>query len=151
MKKSSRSDHKWHDGTNDPVRIHEMFHICHDPVEPEKSLLAAILHRAFNDMMLPNRKNSEFRMGGKGARLDALRWIFHTKLDSSIPFSFAWVCDHLKLDPFWLRENAQQLFEQTLGGTTVGADRIPAPSRLRRVVPVSRRQRRKILRYIRNP
>lgn len=67
------------------------------PVKPERNLLAAVLARAICDAF--GTAHCE-RHIVRSAR----QWLFG-KLTPKRPFSFAWVCLHLDLDPFFLQQS----------------------------------------------
>ena len=67
------------------------------PVKPERNLLAAVLARAICDAF--GTAHCE-RHIVRSAR----QWLFG-KLTPTKPFSFAWVCLHLDLDPISLQES----------------------------------------------
>jgi hypothetical protein len=81
------------------------------PVKPERNLLAAVLARAICDAF--GTAQCE-RHVVRSAR----QWLFG-KLTPKKPFSFAWVCLHLDLDPISLQDclrgyegNPEQLQER---------------------------------------
>ena len=67
------------------------------PVKPERNLLAAVLARAICDAF--GTAHCE-RHVVRSSR----QWLFG-KLTPKIPFSFAWVCLHLDLDPVSLQDS----------------------------------------------
>ncbi len=67
------------------------------PVKPERNLLAAVLARAICDAF--GTAHCE-RHIVRSAR----QWLFG-KLNTTKPFSFAWVCLHLDLDPVALQHS----------------------------------------------
>jgi len=68
------------------------------PVIPERELLIATLERAVLD----------YYGSDPLLRLEAEDWLFGDA-DSLEPFSFDWTCDHLRLNPFALRERIKHL------------------------------------------
>lgn len=70
------------------------------PVKPERNLLAAVLARAICDAF--GTAHCE-RHIVRSAR----QWLFG-KLTPTKPFSFAWVCLHLDLEPRALQETMRQ-------------------------------------------
>lgn len=67
------------------------------PVKPERNLLAAVLARAICDAFgTAHCDRHEIR--------SARQWLFG-QLTPKRPFSFAWVCLHLDLDPISLQES----------------------------------------------
>ena len=70
---------------------------AHSPVKPERNLLAAVLARAICDAF--GTAHCE-RHIVRSAR----QWLFG-KLTPKRPFSFAWVAQHLDLDPVALQES----------------------------------------------
>lgn len=70
---------------------------AHSPVKPERNLLAAVLARAICDAF--GTAHCE-RHIVRSAR----QWLFG-KLTPKRPFSFAWVCLHLDLDPISLQDS----------------------------------------------
>ena len=66
------------------------------PVKPERNLLAAVLARAICDAF--GTAHCE-RHVVRSAR----QWLFG-KMNAKKPFSFAWVCLHLDLDPISLQD-----------------------------------------------
>lgn len=70
---------------------------AYSPVKPERNLLAAVLARAICDAF--GTAHCE-RHIVRSAR----QWLFG-KLTPKRPFSFAWVCTHLDLDPIQLQDS----------------------------------------------
>lgn len=70
------------------------------PVKPERNLLAAVLARAICDAF--GTAHCE-RHVVRSAR----QWLFG-KLTPKKPFSFAWVCLYLDLEPIPLQDNLRQ-------------------------------------------
>ena len=71
--------------------------VAPSPVKPERNLLAAVLARAICDAFgSAHCDRHEIR--------SARQWLFG-QLAPKRPFSFAWVCLHLDLDPISLQES----------------------------------------------
>ena len=68
------------------------------PISAERELLIATLDRAVLDYYGTSQETKE----------EAEEWLFGES-DSSIAFSFTWICEHLKLEPAALRRRIQAL------------------------------------------
>lgn len=69
--------------------------------DPYRNLLAEILSRAIRDYIIENKE-----FGSEQHKKDAKRWLCIQSNDPfpNEEFSYAWICDHLNLDPWELRE-----------------------------------------------
>ena len=76
---------------------HEDEQEVQSPVKPERNLLAAVLARAICDAFGTAHCERHIVRSSR-------QWLFG-KLTPKIPFSFAWVCLHLDLDPVALQES----------------------------------------------
>lgn len=74
--------------------------------DPHRNLLAEILSRAIRDYAIETAE-----CGAEANRVDAMRWLCIHNNDS-FPYhewSFAWICDHLDLDPYVIRDKVMHL------------------------------------------
>lgn len=86
---------------------------------PEYRLLAAVMADAVRcACRTKTQRIFSMAQSGKERRskrakeaTEAREWLLDSPLDSSAPFSFAWVCEYLNCDPARVRENARRALE----------------------------------------
>jgi hypothetical protein len=77
---------------------------------PEKALIAAVMIRAIQDYTRMHvRRKTRSRMVAEADTGSAEWWIFEE--ESTGPYSFFWICEHLDLDPEKCRRRIHTLFE----------------------------------------
>ena len=72
-------------------------------VLPERRLLAAIINMALSDALGINTTTSS---NGRQRQRDARYWLLYDEIEQDAvasPFSFAWICQHLGMEPETLR------------------------------------------------